>query len=63
MLGMKKIDPEEMNRAVALYEGGMSISEVVEISKIASSTLYREFDKRGVERHEKRASRKGEQSE
>lgn len=55
MLGMRKIDPEKMNRAVALYAGGKSIAEVVKITEIAKSTIYRELDKRGIERHEKRS--------
>ena len=47
---MRKTDPDKLQRAIALYEGGCSISQVVEITGIGKSTIYRELDKRGIQR-------------
>lgn len=53
---MKKTDPEVLERAVALYVGGMPVSEIVKIAgkgRIGKSTLYRELDKWGIPRQRK----------
>ncbi|WP_206214512.1 helix-turn-helix domain-containing protein [Adlercreutzia sp. ZJ242] len=48
MRGRKKIDSDRMKKAVALYQGGFSVQQVVEISGISRSTIYRELDKLGI---------------
>ncbi len=48
---MKKIDPEKLSKAVALYQGGFPIQKVVEISGIGKSTIYRELKRLGVPLH------------
>ncbi|OUO48572.1 hypothetical protein B5F79_00580 [Olsenella sp. An285] len=50
---MKKIDPDKLRRAVSLYAGGKPISEVVSISGIGRSTIYRELDRLGIPRQSK----------
>lgn len=49
---MKKIDANKMDRAIALYVGGKPISEVVAISGIGKSSIYRELERRGIPRQE-----------
>ncbi len=48
---MEKTDPKKLRKAVALYQGGYSVSEIVKISGIGKSTIYRELDKQGIPRN------------
>lgn len=50
---MKRVDADKMDRAIALYVGGKPISEVVSISGIGKSSIYRELERRGIPRHER----------
>ena len=54
---MKKIDPDKLRRAVALYTGGKPISEVVAISGIGKSSIYRELDRLGLPRQSEKPAR------
>lgn len=54
---MKRIDSDKLKRAVALYTGGKSISEVVALSGIGKSSIYRELARLGIPRHKKSSSK------
>ena len=54
---MKKTDPEVLERASALYVGGMPVNEIVKSAgegRISKSTIYRELDERGIARQQAR---------
>lgn len=48
--GRPKVDQEKLDKAISLYLGGVSIKDIETFSGIASSTIYRELDKRGISR-------------
>lgn len=49
MSGKKeKVDPEKLEKAILLYRGGFSVGEVVDISGISKSTIYRTLKERGI---------------
>ena len=50
--GRPRKDQTKLNAAVAAYIADeMSVSEISKATGVSSSTLYRELDKRGIERH------------
>ena len=60
---MKKIDQDKLRRAVALYAGGMPVSEVVAISGIGKSSIYRELDRLDLPRQNEKPARSDQSEE
>jgi DNA invertase Pin-like site-specific DNA recombinase len=52
MRGRPRVDQDKLNTAIAMYQTGeFPISKIQEITGISKATIYREIDRRGVQRH------------